>query len=299
MNKNQKFFGGVLVIVVVIGLCIFFYNKGKKDQKRSTNGSNKGIKKNSKRIDELERVVSEAIKENPDTDITSTIEQLARERKDLFEEQQFRVIKANPKKGAEDTLRAFLEKEKHPSPEAVSDLIEEPIESLLANEEEMDNEITKPSQDSDQVISPEETNEREVASEEEMKRRLVSALGPKELENDLWKFHSKNSKGEYILEYKETKELVSNICYHYPGKSTGRVFETKHERAYTLPYLMFQIYDRHKLNKNEAHKFAQVLVDNISYYKGKTAESIVSNWNKIGKGKLRSELVANPHIVLI
>jgi len=299
MNKNQKIIGGVILVIIIVGgLCYAFYEKGKRDKKNTTN-NRRDIKKNSKRIEQIEHVVNKAFKKNPNADANSTIGHLAQDRKDLFQGQKIKVVEAKPKKGAEDTLRALLEQKAPPTPEAVSDLIENPIETTLPNENVSNTDNTIPAQSSDSVFHPEEADPEELASAEEMRRKLSSALGQKELETDLWKFHSKNSKGVYILGYEETKELVSNICYHYPGKSTGRVFETKHERTYTLPYLMYQIYDRHKLNKNEAHKFAQVLVDNILYYQGKTAGSIVSNWNKKGKDKLRSELVANPHIVLI
>ncbi len=299
MNKNQKIISGVvLVIIIVGGLCYAFYEKGKRDEKKTAKNRS-DIKKNSKRIEQIEQVVNKAFKENPNADANSTIGHLAQDRKDLFQGQKIKVVEANPKKGAEDTLRALLKQEAPLTPEAVSDLIENPIETTLPNENVSNTDNTIPAQSSDSVFQPKGVDPEALASAEEMRRKLSSALGQKELEADLWKFHSKNSEGEYILGYEETKELVSNVCYHYSSKPTGRVFETNHKRAYTLTFLMYQIYDRHKLDKNEAVKFAQILVDNILYYHGKTADSIVSNWNKKGKGKLRSELVANPHIVLI
>ena len=77
------------------------------------------------------------------------------------------------------------------------------------------------------------------------------------------------------------------------------MFFAKIERAYTLSFLMHQIYNKHKFDNNTALKFAQILVDNITQYKNKTAKSIVKNWGKPGTDKLRSELESNPYIILI
>ena len=304
MNKNQKIFGGVILVLLVIGgLCYAFYEKGKNDEKKTTKKKDskdrEDIKKNSKRIGEIEKTVAKVFKDNPTADVNSTIGHLAQERKDLFQSQKIRVIQASLKRGSEDALKALHENETSFNPEAVSDLIENSVETTLSNENVSNTDNIIPTQSSDSIPQPKKADSKELASEEELGRKLISALGQKELEEDLWKFHSKNSKGEYILGYEETKELISNICYHDSSKPTGKVFETKHERAFTLPYLMFQIYDRHKLDDNAAPQFAKVLIDNTYYYKGRIAKSIISNWGRKGKDKLRSELVANPHIILI
>lgn len=293
MNKNQKIIAIVVSIILVAGFCYYVIKVHK-------NG--KDIKNNKKAIKKVEEKLSEQAQKNPSASIPYTFGQLTKNNKELFNDQSIRVYGAKIREGGEASLREIAKDVKDEKesirPESISDFIETPIEAISSNEDKLEIEI-EPSQNSDQVLPPKETSTQKLANEEEMRKKIPSCLGQKELENDLWKFHAKNSKGEYILEFEEVKELILNICYYCPDKPTGKMFSAKIERVYTLPYLMFQIYNKHKFNNNTALKFAQILVDNITQYKDKTAKSIVKNWGKPGNGKLRSELESNPYIILI